>query len=71
MKRLFLTLLLILTVRLAVQAQSQTGSVRKETFTVEPNGDGYVVQVTFTYRFQVCAGDITLDGYRSSHTPLA
>ena len=29
------------------------------------------MQVTFTYPFQMCAGDITLDGYRSAHMPQA
>ena len=65
---IFSVLLFAVTV---MQAQTAKGPVRTTSFTVSPSGDGYEVKVTLKYRFQICAGSITLDGFRSAHEPLA
>jgi uncharacterized protein (TIGR02145 family) len=54
------------------QAQTAKGPARNTIFTVKPSAgkNGYEVEITFKYRFQMCDG-ITLDGFRSKHTPLA
>ncbi|GHT47144.1 hypothetical protein FACS189440_06830 [Bacteroidia bacterium] len=55
------------------QAQSVKGPVRNATFTAKPTEgkNGYEVRITMKYRFQLCAGDVTLDCKRTAHEPLA
>lgn len=61
-------------------AQTVTGPVREIKFTALPKFDknagvkemnGYEVEITFKYRFQLCAGVITLDGYRTANVAVA
>lgn len=59
----------------SVQAQDYSGTqkhgpTRTETIVVKPDGNGYEVRATLTYRFNANFGDVTLDGYISKRLAL-